>query len=99
VLDQLQLASFQPLVGDHFVLRPAEAGADPLELVLVEATELAHGQRRPRTPFSLVFRGPAQPVIPQSIHRLEHPALGALDVFLVPIGRDAQGTRYQAIFT
>ena len=37
-------------------------------------------------------------MLPQAIYRLEHAALGAMDVFLVPIGRVADGIRYEAIF-
>jgi hypothetical protein len=99
VLDQLQLSSFQPLLGQRFGLHAEAEAATPLDLVLVEANALAHGDGRPRTPFSLVFRGPASPVMPQRIYRLEHEALGILDLFLVPVGRDAQGVRYEAIFT
>jgi hypothetical protein len=99
VLGELQLSSFTPHLGDRFVLRPAFPGAHALDLVLVEATALSHGEGRPRTPFSLVFRGPVQPVLEQGIQRLEHLELGNLDLFLVPIARDAQGTRYEAVFT
>ena len=48
--------------------------------------------------FSLLFRGPAQPLLPQAIHTLGHADLGSLAIFLVPLGRDAGGTLYQAIF-
>jgi hypothetical protein len=99
VLDQVQLSSFEPLVGQSLTLCPNSASTDALEVVLVQATALAHGEGRPRTPFSLVFRGPLRPVLPQQIYRLEHAELGALDIFLVPIGPDAQGMRYEAVFT
>jgi uncharacterized protein DUF6916 len=32
------------------------------------------------------------------IHRVEHEELGALDVFLVPIGPDQAGMCYEAVF-
>ena len=51
-----------------------------------------------RQAFSLVFTGPPTPVLPQRIYRLEHPEMGSLDIFLVPIGIGPEGTRYQAIF-
>jgi hypothetical protein len=98
VLDQLQLSTFEPLVGQRFVLR-RDIGDATVDLVLAEATALAHGEGRPRTPFSLVFRGPAEPVMPQRIYRVDHEELGALELFLVPIGRDAESVRYEAIFT
>jgi hypothetical protein len=39
------------------------------------------------------------PVLPQRIYQLHHQRLGALDIFLVPIKRDANGTTYEAVFT
>ena len=66
---------------------------------LIEVTDL--GDASPggaRAPFSLVFRGPLEPVLPQGIRRLEHAGLGELDLFLVPIGPDEVGMRYEAVF-
>ena len=70
------------------------------EVLLVEANALAAEGAAPalRAPFSLVFRGPRSAALVQQIHRLEHPALGVLELFLVPIGPDAFGLRYEAIF-
>jgi hypothetical protein len=42
-----------------------------------------------------VFRGGPTPPLPQRIHALEHPRLGRLELFLVPIGPET----YQAVFT
>ena len=52
-----------------------------------------------RQPFRLRFRGPRDPLLAQSIYRLMHAGLGALEIFIVPIGRDAESTTYEAIFT
>jgi Domain of unknown function (DUF6916) len=93
VLEDWTVATFQPLLGDAFAVDAEPA----LELRLAEAT--AHD--RPgaaRAPFSLVFTGPPEPVLPQGIRRLEHPSLGAFELFLVPIGRDEGGVRYEAVF-
>ena len=49
--------------------------------------------------FAVLFRGPQQPILPQAIYRLEHPRMGSLDLFLVPIGPDDTGMRYEAVFT
>ena len=37
---------------------------------------------------------------PQGIHRLEHPDGQVLDIFIVPLGPDAEsgGMRYEAVF-
>ena len=94
--DLLTREVFLPRVGETF--RVAETGAD---LVLAEAASLAvHGASAGprRAPFSLLFRGPKQPVLPQRIWALENEALGRLEIFLVPIGPDREGMQYEAIF-
>jgi len=94
-LDEWTLATFKPRVGDAFTIDAAPA---PVELVLESAT--AVGERPDgRDPFSLVFRGPLAPLLGQAIHRLEHAELGALEIFIVPLGQDADSTSYEAIFT
>ena len=98
VLETFTAATFQPHVGETFHLRLE--GLPPADLILLTATELpasAVGQRR--MPFSIEFRGPAAPIFPQATYRLEHAGLGAFDLFLVPVGADPEGVRYEAIFT
>ena len=73
-----------------------------LRLTLIEAVATGPapgGAAARRQPFSLIFRGPRAPVLPQRIYRLEHEAMGPLEIFIVPIGPDAEGMRYQAVFT
>lgn len=91
-LDTLTAAEFAVLRGQRFRIAPD--GAAPFEAELIEVTEIA---REPggRAPFSLVFRGGPSPPLPQRIHRVEHEALGAIEIFLVPIAQD----RYEAVFT
>jgi hypothetical protein len=73
------------------------AAQRPLALTLYEVDPLD-----PRHPdarhFSLMFRGPAQPLLPQATWTLEHAALGPLSIFLAPVGCDDDGVHYQAIF-
>jgi hypothetical protein len=96
VLDRLTREDFLPRVGETF--RVAESGID---LVLTEAAGFSTpgavaGPRK--APFSLLFRGPKQPILPQRIWALENETLGRLEIFLVPIGPDAGGMRYEAVF-
>lgn len=102
MLETLTPGSFQEHVGSHFGL--SLEGQEPLELELVE---IARYEENPdflarKEPFSLIFLGPLRPVLPQAIYRLEHPALGGMEIFLVPIGPDPQGQRsgmrYEAAF-
>lgn len=67
-----------------------------LDLTLIEVEEL--GSSLGRRAFSLIFSAPAHPVVPQAIYRLDNPATGPLDVFLVPLGPEKGVFRYQAVF-
>jgi hypothetical protein len=97
VIEDFTVETFAGRVGERFLLHLDADEA--LDLELVEATELtpatAAGRRRP---FSLVFRGPPEPLLPQRIYGFEHDELGAFEIFIVPIGRDASWTRYEATF-
>ena len=95
-LEDLTADDFAAHSGSRYLLRLAGA-AEPIPLELVEVT----ASSRPRPggrPFSLVFRGPRSPSLPQAQYRLEHEAMGTLDIFLVPIALDAQGLCYEAVF-
>jgi hypothetical protein len=96
MLEDFTVETFEDRLGETF--RVGE-GADELELELVEATPGPGGQPASgRVPFSLVFRGPPEPVLPQRIYRFEHHELGAFDLFIVPIGPDETGMQYEAVF-
>ena len=90
---------FQPHLGSRFQLH----ADDVVDVELLEVDEVGGVSAAPpqtaRAPFSIVFLGPRDPVLPQRIYRLEHGELGTLDLFLVPIGRDEAGVRYEAVFT
>jgi hypothetical protein len=75
-------------------------GEKRVELQVVECKPLnARGRSQvQREPFSLVFRGPKNPVLPQRIYQIDFGALGAFDIFIVPVGPDDRGMRYEAVF-
>jgi hypothetical protein len=97
-LADLTADDFSPHAGSRYWLHPG-GGAEPIPLELVEVKAGGRALRRNRQAFSLVFRGPLRPSVPQAIYRLEHDAMGALDLFLVPITPDPQGALYEAVFT
>jgi hypothetical protein len=100
MLESLTLADFVQLPGSKFRVR--HGTAESLEFELTEANSTG-GQAATasgaRQPFSLIFRGPRQPVLPQRIYDLEHDELNAMSIFLVPIGPDEVGMRYEAVFS
>ena len=97
MLDKLTKETFEPLIGGAFELSLGEGQTLPLELSAVLGTGLQGMAKREQ--FSLHFRGPASPALVQRTYRLEHAQLGSLEIFLVPIRRDATGMMYEAVFT
>lgn len=96
MLDKLTVEDFSRLLQQPFRLTSAEGA---FELVLVSAEARGRPVGGGRQPFSLLFRGPRQPVLPQAIHPLVHDALGTLEIFIVPVGANADGVEYEAIFS
>lgn len=99
MLERLQSADFTPFLGQHFYIHTEDHGV--LESVMTEVSEV--GKRPPegfgrRQAFSVLFRGPKEPILPQRIYRVSHQIMGDLDLFLVPIGPDDVGMVYETIF-
>jgi hypothetical protein len=102
-LGSLTAADFAEQLTTVFRL---QTGAEPLPIELVEVQRASYaddpaavGPAGRREPFNLLFRGPRSPYVRQGSHRLEHDRLGTLEIFLVPLGPDATGMRYEAVFT
>lgn len=73
------------------------AQADGIVLVLVSVTESARST--PEHPsFSLLLRGPLAAPLEQQIYGFTLADGHALDMFIVPVARDAQGMQYEAVF-
>ncbi len=93
----LEYDDFAGRTGEAFVVDLPD-GAQ-VTLVLAEATQGtqpggAGADGTARTQFSLVFSGPAAPALPQATWELTHDGLGAITLFLVPIGPGS----YEAAF-
>jgi hypothetical protein len=93
-IESLSQESFAENLNTKF--RVAVESREPVEFELIEVTPGVQLEGTER--FSLIFRAGLDCRLPQSIYRLEHERLGALDIFLVPIKREADGLRYEAIF-
>jgi len=90
----LQHEEFLKHLNTRFGIRLSEAEA--VEAELTEVSERLMSPRQER--FSLVFRTAKDKLIEQGIRTLEHDAMGNFDLFIVPIGRDDDGTYYEAVF-
>jgi hypothetical protein len=90
-----------PLFTEHLNERFrifSDAASFEVELIQAEAYGSYNDGTARRAPFSLIFRGPLDPVLVQRTYRLEHETLGTLEIFLVPIGSNQDGMRYEAVF-
>jgi len=99
VLGDVTHDTFANRVGEIFKVTASDG--DTLELALAEVTLAPEGHGVPggRAAFSLIFHGPASPYAPQGTWRLEHPEIGPLELFLVPLGPAGDAMRYQSVFT
>lgn len=72
----------------------------PIDLKLVEVKGFVSGANDPPNMerFSLFFNGPADFYLPQRTYELQHEQMGSLEIFLVTIGQDESGFRYEAVF-
>lgn len=105
MLEKLTMKDFSKHLNHTFQIKfkvgETEATPGAIDAELVEVSQL--GEKRKgedqRQSFSVVFRGPNEPVLPQQVYSTEHDGLGPLDLFLVPIGPDKEGMLYEAIFS
>ena len=98
MLEKLTFEEMNALVGTTFGV---EIDGHSIDLTLARAGKVMESEaaRLPRHPFSLFFTGPAAPFLPQKTYRLHHEQLGTLEIFLVPVGKFADGFQYEAVFT
>jgi hypothetical protein len=72
--------------------------AGVLDLVLTQATPNARQDTDAQDNFALLFRGPSGHRLEQGTYKLTHEALGAFDLFIVPVGKATDAQHYEAIF-
>ena len=92
---------FSPHLNERFFIHGATSTAVVAELI--EVTELGgelEGKGEPdrRRSFSLLFRCKTEESIGQGTYKVKHEKLGELEIFLVPVGPDEEGTCLEAVF-
>ena len=97
-MNQVELAllkadDFEPHLSQVFLVLP-----DSSTLELISVIKGPPQQSAPRAPFSLLFRGSESSPLSQGTLRLSREGFGELEIFLVPVGKDAQGFLYEAVF-
>ena len=96
--DLLQMKDFESCLEQTFT---CDLGESSLEIRLTEVVALPpkESEEVRRAPFSLLFRGPATPLLDQRIYRLTNEQMGEAEIFLVPLGPKQEGIEYEAVFT
>jgi hypothetical protein len=92
-MEQLRWSDF---AGGEGTVYHIDVDGNQLPLTLETAAELPPSGRAEGS-FRLEFRGPGEPILPQAIYRFRRDHESA-DIFIVPVGRDARGTLYEAVF-
>ncbi|MDQ1639915.1 MAG: hypothetical protein QOF62_3254 [Pyrinomonadaceae bacterium] len=86
--------AFSETLDSDFLLED-ETRSQNLKLIKVSERKAVP----PYEQFSIMFRGDTDMALEQGTFHLEHPSMGALDIFLVPVKRDEEGMYYEAIFS
>ena len=93
----LRPADFRDL-PTPLTLEVSVAGAVQNLQFAVQSIDALPAHRLRPEPFSMILEGPLVPALPQASYRVQHPRLGPLDLFLVPIARSATAIRYEVTF-
>ena len=80
----------------HLHTRFRVAELTEYELELAEVSDSTNAQLEQ---FSLIFTGVASPWLNQGLYKLAHSQMPECELFLVPIGPDEKGMRYEAAFS
>lgn len=101
-LSKLAQGDFATRIGETFEVsageeNPAMTLAVAETRALLDSVEFEEEERRP---WSVIFRGPGEPLLEQRIYELQHPEMGTLPLFLVPLGPSKdESFLYEAVFT
>ena len=103
-LAELTLDAVRPMIGAAFEVQHPDGST--LAMTLADALPFEIHARRSarsaphprRAPFSLYFLGPPAPVLPQAMYTFRHDHFTLGQVFIVPVGADAEAVEYEAVF-
>ena len=95
---ELTEKEFSKHVNTTFVATLDGGGHAELELDEVKAYPGHPGDQQGLERFSVYFKGPATPFLPQHTYNIKHEEMGEFELFIVPLSRNEQGSRYEAVF-
>ena len=85
---------FEQNLNTLFEVEVPGSGSQSLELITL--TRLVSSPAA--VAFSAIFRGPLERPFGQGMYPTSHAQMGQVELFLVPVGREADGMRYEAVF-
>lgn len=95
--EALEHTHFEGHTGETFRL---EGGGNAAALVLheVELGDFGVKLEGLRKPFTLIFRGPREPVLPEGMYALAHEAFEGVTIYVSPIVTFGDHQDYQSVF-
>jgi hypothetical protein len=95
MIESITHESFESILGDNVAVRAEDID---FQAVVKSVNLLRESPGQGRQPFSVVLQSQDTENHGQRTYRLSHPDLGDLELFLVPVGGDEEGIRYEIIF-
>ena len=97
----LKRETFSDKIDQTFVL---DSGEEKVDLKLTQLTELDAIEKVPgapedlrEEPFTLLFRGEGESILPQQLYSIHHESLGDFTLFITPVGADPEGVYYESV--
>ncbi len=92
---QLNQSIFENHINESFRISQQPDGNIDLMLEKIDAGKSDGGDDEC---FSIIFQGPADSCLPQKVYSLKHTKLGTFPLFIVPVAKNENGYRYEAVF-
>jgi hypothetical protein len=97
-LQLLTASDFHSQVGKDFFIH--FSGEVTIQAQLERVSELPPYADLERKPFSILLQTAQKDRhYQQSIYTIDQPALGSMQIFLVPVGYNEKGVQYEAVFS
>lgn len=95
-LSTLTVADFEPHLNTAFQIHYGQG--ETLGVTLVEAKTRGTGLPDQRHGFALLLQSTINNYLQQGIYHITHEALEPMELFIVPVGPNQTGMRYEIIF-
>jgi hypothetical protein len=94
-LDKVECEQFAACLNQDFEIVFTDG---TLPVKLSEARQLGVRPESIREPFSLTFTADGPLRLPQGVYKLRNSALGEMEIFLVQVAADQNGSAFEAVF-